>query len=61
MGMIGPYTQIRDIQPQNRVQSIQKLGSGDMQVTLHSGQTFTTSKDDPEIQAFIVYSVLYEL
>lgn len=59
--MIGPHTQIKDIQPGNRVKSVTPLANGDLQVEQHSGSKFTISKDDEDFQAFVVYSVLAEL
>lgn len=59
--MIGPYTQIKDIQPSNRVKSVTPLMNGDLQVEQHSGSKFTISKDDEDFKVFVVYSVLAEL
>ena len=59
--MISGHTRIIDIKPGNRVKTVKKLESGDLEVTQHSGNVFTIKKDNPDFQAFVVYSVLYEL
>ena len=46
--------------PDNRVKNITKLENGDMSVEFHSGTVGTLKADDPIIQAFVVWSVLYE-
>ncbi|MFY3531312.1 hypothetical protein [Achromobacter denitrificans] len=59
--MLAAHTRIIDVKPQNRIKSIEKLADGDLAVEFHSGERGVISKDDPEIQAFAVYSVLAEL
>jgi hypothetical protein len=59
--MLAAHTRIIDIKPHNRVKKVTKQADGGLMVELHSGQTFTLSKDDELFQAFIVYSVLAEL
>jgi hypothetical protein len=59
--MLAAHTRIIDVKPQNRIKSIQKLADGALAVEFHSGERGVISKDDPEIQAFAVYSVLAEL
>ncbi|MGX9911897.1 hypothetical protein [Bordetella bronchiseptica] len=59
--MFGPHTRVIDVKPENRIKSVEKAANGDMMVEFHSGQRGVISKDDPEIQAFAVYSVLAEL
>lgn len=51
-------TRVIPIQKQNQVQTVTKLASGDLAVTLNSGQSFTVSKSDELFQAFLVWTVL---
>jgi hypothetical protein len=53
-------TRIIPIESQNKVKAVRKLESGDLSVTLHSGHTFTISKDDELFQAFVVWTVLLD-
>ena len=46
--------------PENRVKQITKLESGDMRVEFHNGTSGTLPATDPIIQAFVIWSVLYE-
>jgi hypothetical protein len=54
------YAQARiiPVKRENKVKTVTKLESGDLQVTQHSGHSFTISKDDETFQAFVVYTVL---
>ena len=47
--------------PENRVKRITKMENGDMRVEFNSGTIGTLGADDPIIQAFVVWSVLYEV
>lgn len=49
---------ITPIQPQNQVKEVRKLASGDLSVTLNSGDSYTVSKDNEMFQAFVIWSVL---
>jgi len=46
------------IQQENKVKSIEKLPSGALKVTQHSGNTFEVSQEEELFQAFTVYSML---
>ena len=58
--MRAAHTRVIDIKPGNRVKSVTRLANGDLQVTQHSGHTFTLSQDDEEFQSFVIYTVLAE-
>lgn len=49
------------IQPQNRVRHVQKLESGGLRVTLHSGESYELDKGDELFQAFVIYTILAEV
>lgn len=51
-------TRIVPVKPQNKVQTVTKLQSGDLFVTLVCGESYTISKDDELFQAFAVWTVL---
>lgn len=59
--MITSSTRIIDIKPKNRIKTVQKQEDGNLSITQHSGASFTISRDDEMLQAFAVYSILYEL
>jgi hypothetical protein len=51
-------TRIIPVKRQNKVRTVTKLVSGDLSVTLHSGQSYTISKDDELFQSFVIWTVL---
>jgi len=51
-------TRIIPVKRANKVQTVQKLESGDLQVTLCSGDVYTIAKDDELFQAFVVWTML---
>lgn len=59
--MIGRTQREIPCKPENRVKKITKLADGGLQVEFGNGTVGTISKDDPTIQAFVVWSVLYEV
>lgn len=59
--MSAASTRIVDVKPQNRIKTIERLADGGLAVQFHTGERGIISKDDPEVQAFAVYSVLAEL
>ncbi|WP_162730856.1 hypothetical protein [Achromobacter xylosoxidans] len=59
--MSAASTRIVDVKPQNRIKTIERLADGGLAVKSHTGERGIISKDDPEVQAFAVYSVLAEL
>ena len=58
--MIGRTQREISCKPENRVKMITKLADGGIRVEFNNGTIGTISKDDPEIQAFTVWSVLYQ-
>lgn len=61
VGNLSIDTRINPIQEPNRVKQVTKMHDGGLQVTLRSGETFTLSKDDMELQVFVIYTVLADL
>lgn len=59
--MLAACTRIVGVEPQNRIKTIERLADGGLAVEFHTGERGIISKDDPEVQAFAVYSVLGEL
>jgi hypothetical protein len=51
-------TRIIPVKRANSAKTVQKLESGDLRVTLHSGQVFDISKDDDLFQDFVVWTML---
>jgi hypothetical protein len=49
---------IKPIQRQNQIKNAKKLEDGSMEFTQNSGNGFTVSHQDMEIQAFLVYTML---
>jgi hypothetical protein len=49
------------MQPENRVQHVEKLESGGLCVTLHSGESYELDKGDELFQAFVIYTILAEV
>jgi hypothetical protein len=42
----------------NKIKTVTKLENGDLEVTLHSGQTITISKNDELFQVFAVFTIV---
>lgn len=59
--MIGQTQREISCKPENRVKKITKLADGGLKVEFGNGTIGTIGKDDPTIQAFVVWSVLYEV
>lgn len=56
--MMARTQQVIPLSPANKVKQVTKNENGDLSVELHGGEKFTIDKDDPQIQAFVVWTVL---
>lgn len=52
---------ITPISQPNKVKMVTKLADGGLQIEFNSGAIGVLSKDDPMIQAFVVYTMLADL
>lgn len=50
---------IRGIKPENRVVRLEKLADGSIRAHQASGNAFIVSADFPDVQAFIVYTMIH--
>lgn len=48
------------VKPANKITKVTKLADGGLQCVQASGNTFTISKDDPDFQAFAIYSIVID-